>query len=214
LWCTLFHDVGKASHKNATTQRLASTAAWRTAWCSSAKKSSSDLDIVTLIDIWKMKPAFLVMLASISSFVFAASEVSSRKSQELPDSSPEKETAIFDIEDAHIAQDSLHMGVMPSHVAQASPRYRQEKAHLTKRMNRKSGKWGTSHPRYRLLEALWGYSRYRERNMAELDRWRTLYKSVGKKQKKVSDPKCNSTCAIADHDADFGKGGRVWKEAR
>jgi carnosine N-methyltransferase len=55
-------------------------------------------------------------------------------------------------------------------------------------MDKKSGKWGTSHPRYRLLEALWAYTNYRERHMAELDRWRSLYKSTGKKQKKVSGP--------------------------
>lgn len=87
-------------------------------------------------------------------------------------------------------QDPLLMGAMPmlNVNMQASPRHRQEKAHLMKRMDRKSGKWGSSHPRHRLLEALFGYTRYRERNMAELDRWRSLYKSVGKKQKKASKP--------------------------
>jgi hypothetical protein len=85
-------------------------------------------------------------------------------------------------------QDPLFMGAMPAVDVkmQASPRHRQEKAHLMKRMDRKSGKWGSSHPRHRLLEALFGYTRYREQNMAELERWRSLYKSVGKKQKKAS----------------------------
>jgi hypothetical protein len=54
-----------------------------------------------------------------------------------------------------------------------------------KRMRRNEGKWGSSHPRYRLLEALFGFIKYRERNMAELDRWRHLYKSVPRKQKQV-----------------------------
>jgi hypothetical protein len=133
-----------------------------------------------------MKPTFLFVLASISSLMFAASDVLSRNSQNLPRGSPEQKSDISMINDAFIAQDPLSMGAMPSNGARHSPRHRQEKAHLLKRMARKSGKWGTSHPRYRLLEALWGYSRYKKRNMAELDRWRNLYKRVGKKQKQVS----------------------------
>ena len=154
-----------------------------------------------------MKPTFLVMmLASISSFAFGASDISNRESH---NANPKKEEAIPNIEDSYIAQAPLLMAAMPSTAPQDSPRHRQEKAHLLKRINRKSGKWGTGHPRYRLLEALWGYSRYRERNMEELHRWRTLYKSVGKKQKKVSDLKWKMICAVADHGTDFGKGGRV-----
>jgi hypothetical protein len=65
-------------------------------------------------------------------------------------------------------------------------RHQKEEAHLMKRMNRKNGKWNSSHPRYRLLEALFSYSKYRDTNMAELDRWRSLYRNVGKKQKKAS----------------------------
>jgi hypothetical protein len=63
---------------------------------------------------------------------------------------------------------------------------------LMKRMDRKHGKWGTIHPRHRLLEALFGFTKYREtsmaelqRCMAELQRWRDQYKNVGKKQRKV-----------------------------
>jgi hypothetical protein len=85
----------------------------------------------------------------------------------------------------HTAQDPLQMGAMLPNEAGASPRHRQEKAHLMKRMDRKSGKWGTIHPRYRLLEALFSFSKYRESSMVELDRWRSLYKNIGKKQKKV-----------------------------
>jgi carnosine N-methyltransferase len=81
-----------------------------------------------------------------------------------------------------IAQDPLQMGAM---VPSESPRHRQEKAHLMKRMDRKHGKWNTVHPRYRLLEALYGFTKYRERNIAELDRWRSMYANVGKAQKKV-----------------------------
>jgi hypothetical protein len=53
------------------------------------------------------------------------------------------------------------------------------------RMSRGNGKWSPSHPRYRLLDALFGFVKYRERNMAELNRWRKLYKSVSKMQKRV-----------------------------
>jgi hypothetical protein len=80
----------------------------------------------------------------------------------------------------------LQMGPMPSRDISDSSRHRQEKAHLLKRMDRKNGKWNSSHPRYRLLEALYSYSKYRDGNIAELDRWRNLYKNVGKQQKKVS----------------------------
>ncbi|KAF2849519.1 N2227-domain-containing protein [Plenodomus tracheiphilus IPT5] len=85
--------------------------------------------------------------------------------------------------DGYLAQDPMNVGAMAPESARSTARQRQEKAHLMKRMDRKHGKWGTTHPRYRLLEALFGFSKYRERNMAELDRWRSLYKNVGKKQK-------------------------------
>jgi hypothetical protein len=83
-------------------------------------------------------------------------------------------------------QNPMQMGAMPPKEVYDSPRHRQEKAHLMKRMDRKHGKWGSSHPRFRLLEALFSYSKYRDSNMAELDRWRGLYKNVGKQQKKAS----------------------------
>jgi hypothetical protein len=83
-------------------------------------------------------------------------------------------------------QNPMHMGAMRSSNIPDSARHRQEKAHLMKRMDRKNGKWTSIHPRYRLLEALFSYSKYRDSNMAELDRWRGLYKNVGKQQKKVS----------------------------
>jgi hypothetical protein len=84
------------------------------------------------------------------------------------------------------AQNPMQIGTMPPKEVLDSPRHRQEKAHLMKRLDRKHGKWGSSHPRYRLLEALCSYSKYRDSNMAELDRWRSLYKNVGKKQKMAS----------------------------
>ncbi|KAI8931810.1 hypothetical protein NX059_011447 [Plenodomus lindquistii] len=85
----------------------------------------------------------------------------------------------------YATQDPLNIGAMLSNPEDSTARQRQERAHLMKRMDRKSGKWGSTHPRYRLLEALFGFSKYRERNMAEVDRWRSLYKNVGKKQKQT-----------------------------
>jgi hypothetical protein len=68
---------------------------------------------------------------------------------------------------------------------QPSSRHQAEIAHLNRRMLRENGVWGPSHPRYRLLDALFSYIRYEERNMAELERWRGLYRNVSKKQKQV-----------------------------
>jgi hypothetical protein len=82
-------------------------------------------------------------------------------------------------------QDLLQMGAMLPREVASSLRHRQEVAHLMTRMDREHGTWGTSHLRHRLLEAMFAFSRYRERNMAELDRWRDLYTNVGKKQKRV-----------------------------
>lgn len=64
------------------------------------------------------------------------------------------------------------------------------------RMSRKTGKWNTSHPRYRLLEALFGFTKYRERNIAELDRWRSMYSNVKKVQKKVNSRKSVKSRAL------------------
>lgn len=105
----------------------------------------------------------------------------------------------------------LQMGAMPP---PESPRHRQEKAHLMKRMSRKHGAWNTAHPRYRLLEALYGYTKYRERNLAELDRWRSLYSNVGKAQKKVCRPRVAFICQVLLIQPDPREGSRLQKEAR
>ena len=49
-----------------------------------------------------------------------------------------------------------------------------------------NGKWDAHHPRHRLLTALHGFYRYESRNLAELGRWRDLYKNVPKRQRSVS----------------------------
>lgn len=106
--------------------------------------------------------------------------------------SPTSEHFAQTVEPLHIqdglpaTQDPMQMGAMLPQAAAQLPRHRHEKAHLMKRMSRKNGKWGSSHPRYRLLEALTAYAKYRDTNMAELERWKGLYKNVGKQQKKAS----------------------------
>jgi hypothetical protein len=133
-----------------------------------------------------MKASLLLFLAGLSSVALANAGTSSGESQaHATHNIPNVDEVDNDIDNAQVAQDPLMMGAMPPSNTGASPRHRREKLQLLKRMDKKSGKWGTSHPRYRLLEALWAYSKYRERHMAELDRWRSLYKSVNKKQKQV-----------------------------
>jgi carnosine N-methyltransferase len=133
-----------------------------------------------------MKSSLLLFFAGLSAVALANVGTTTGESQALATGIvPNVDEVNIVIDNAYVAQDTLMMGAMPPNDLNDSPRHRQEKAHLMKRMNKKSGKWGTSHPRYRLLEALWGYTKYRERHMAELDRWRSLYRSVGKKQKKV-----------------------------
>ncbi|KAL4738231.1 N2227-like protein-domain-containing protein [Aspergillus similis] len=64
-------------------------------------------------------------------------------------------------------------------------RQKREYVRLQSRLSRTSGTWGPSHPRHRLLMALYGFTRYKERNLAEVKRWRDLYKHVPKGQKQL-----------------------------
>lgn len=60
-----------------------------------------------------------------------------------------------------------------------------ENESLHKRLQRGAGKWDSSHPRHRLLSALYGYSRYREKNLENVNRWRDFYKRIPSKQRSV-----------------------------
>ncbi|KAG9188939.1 carnosine N-methyltransferase [Alternaria panax] len=133
-----------------------------------------------------MRSFFLFVIAGLNSVALANAGTTNGESKvHATGGVPNADEVKVAINDVHVAQDPLMMDAMSSSDSSGSPRHRQEKAHLQKRMDKKSDKWGISHPRYRLLEALWAYTRYRERHMAELDRWRSLYKSVGKKQRKT-----------------------------
>ncbi|KAH7074190.1 N2227-like protein-domain-containing protein [Paraphoma chrysanthemicola] len=94
------------------------------------------------------------------------------------------ETLTFDDGPVNI-QDPIQMRAMPIIADVNSPRHRQERAHLLRRMARNHGTWGSTHPRLRLLDTLFGFTKYKERQIIELNRWRNLYTNVGKKQKKV-----------------------------
>ncbi|KAF5130350.1 hypothetical protein E5D57_006688 [Metarhizium anisopliae] len=69
-------------------------------------------------------------------------------------------------------------------VAEAS-RHDIEKERLLSVMARDHGTWSPNHPRYRLLDALHGFSKYYERQRADVDRLRGLYKYASKSQKQV-----------------------------
>ncbi|KAK6343462.1 hypothetical protein TWF730_011051 [Orbilia blumenaviensis] len=66
-----------------------------------------------------------------------------------------------------------------------TPRARQEKQRLLKQLSRGHGSWGDQHPRKKLLDALYSYSRYSERNIPDVSRWRQLYGHVSSKHKRL-----------------------------
>ncbi|QQK46513.1 N2227-like protein [Penicillium digitatum] len=61
--------------------------------------------------------------------------------------------------------------------------HNEEHTRLLQSLERSSGKWDSTHPRHRLLTALYGYDSYKDKNIAEVDRWRNLYKNVPKRQR-------------------------------
>ncbi|KAJ5159111.1 uncharacterized protein N7500_008762 [Penicillium coprophilum] len=61
--------------------------------------------------------------------------------------------------------------------------YNEEHTRLLQNLQRSSGKWDSTHPRHRLLTALHGYTCYKDKSLAEVDKWRNLYKNVPKRQR-------------------------------
>ncbi|KAJ5827657.1 hypothetical protein N7447_004420 [Penicillium robsamsonii] len=61
--------------------------------------------------------------------------------------------------------------------------HNEEHTRLLQDLQRSSGKWNSAHPRHRLLTALHGYTCYKDKNLAEVNRWRNLYKNVLKRQR-------------------------------
>lgn len=69
--------------------------------------------------------------------------------------------------------------------ASLASRHDVEKERLLFVMSRQHGTWSPNHPRYRLLDALHGFSKYDERQRAGVDRLRDLYALMPRAQKKV-----------------------------
>ncbi|KAJ5578979.1 hypothetical protein N7450_007846 [Penicillium hetheringtonii] len=67
--------------------------------------------------------------------------------------------------------------------SEQNSRHEEEYAKLQARLDGGGRALDGNHPRQRLLTALYGFSRYKERHLAEVQRWRSLYKNVSKKQK-------------------------------
>lgn len=81
----------------------------------------------------------------------------------------------------------------------ASP-HQLEKERLLSVMARQNGVWSPNHPRYRLLDALHGFTKFYEWQRADVDRLRQLYVYVSKAQRKV----CNAVprvlcCFLRSH---------------
>ncbi|KAF5664486.1 trehalase [Fusarium heterosporum] len=66
-----------------------------------------------------------------------------------------------------------------------TPRHAEARKKLAKSMTIGWGNWNAQHPRHRLLDALYGYSKYYERQKAEVDRLEGLYKHVSKAQRSL-----------------------------
>lgn len=66
-------------------------------------------------------------------------------------------------------------------------RREEEKHRLLQRLVRRKGCTDKNHPRARLLTTLHGFSRYKDRNKADLQRWRENYGHMPKHHRKVCD---------------------------
>lgn len=64
-------------------------------------------------------------------------------------------------------------------------RHVDEKLHLLHRLDRKTGTWDKSHPRWRLLDALWSFTSQYNAHLASTQRLRNLYKNLSKPHRKL-----------------------------
>ncbi|KAG9256743.1 N2227-like protein-domain-containing protein [Emericellopsis atlantica] len=64
-----------------------------------------------------------------------------------------------------------------------TPRHLREKEDLLARLKKDSKKWTTNHPRHRLLDALYGYTKYPERYDEEISRLKGLYDKISDAQR-------------------------------
>ncbi|KAH7128457.1 N2227-like protein-domain-containing protein [Dendryphion nanum] len=104
--------------------------------------------------------------------------------------------------------DPLQYGSM----SDLSVRHSNENTRLQSRICRRHGSWGHGHPRFRLLNALWGYLSYEELNKVELERWRSLYKNTSKKQKKDLEKVVKYTQKLSDIEMLLKKNAELCQE--
>ncbi|XWW96222.1 hypothetical protein V2A60_004195 [Cordyceps javanica] len=87
--------------------------------------------------------------------------------------------------DSEDAIDLLESFRRAQEIVKGSP-HEAEKERLLKSLQR-DHTWSSSHPRHRLLDALFGFQNYYERQQVELERFRGLYKHLSKKHKTLLD---------------------------
>jgi len=75
--------------------------------------------------------------------------------------------------------------VYSSFAEPASARHVEEKKRLLASLERNEEDWTVNHPRYRLLQALHGFVRYKERYQNQVKGWVNEYESLPEAQKKV-----------------------------
>ncbi|TGJ65954.1 hypothetical protein EYR41_009888 [Orbilia oligospora] len=127
---------------------------------------------------------FNIILASLESEVPAQSDVKDHKEHGNEDYSLEGAGSfdqIFKIQQTYLTVQVDELN------STNTPRAKDEKRRLLKELSRAHGKWGDQHPRKKLLDALFSYSRYFERNIPDVNRWRQLYSHVSSKHKRLLD---------------------------
>ncbi|KAF9894466.1 hypothetical protein FE257_007969 [Aspergillus nanangensis] len=90
-----------------------------------------------------------------------------------------------------------------------SNRHADEHGRLQHQLQRSNGKWDSSHPRHRLLTALHGFCRYKERNLAETKKWRDWYKQIPKRQRSIVESSVHYTRKLNTVDHLFETNERV-----
>jgi hypothetical protein len=76
--------------------------------------------------------------------------------------------------------------VYSSYVEPNSARHVAEKERLMRSFVRDKNGWTTNHPRYRVLQALHGFVRHKERYQNQLEGWQEEYNNLPDAQRKVS----------------------------
>ncbi|PGH11944.1 hypothetical protein AJ80_06909 [Polytolypa hystricis UAMH7299] len=101
---------------------------------------------------------------------------------------------------------------VPPPASENSTRHIEEKVQLLTRLQKSSGTYDVHHPRHRLLTALHGFYRYKQRSDDELKRVRDLYGKVTKRQKQVIESTINHSASISQSEALIRANDKVAQE--